>query len=115
MIGATHCGWVYEADSKIVGFAMANGTTGEFWLIAVLPEYEGQGIGSRLLQLGEDWLWLIAWKEIWLWTSLDTRLKAYSFYRKRGWIDVEIRANQRIMKKCPCPALEARPSAIASS
>lgn len=52
MICSTHRGWLCEADSKIVGFAMANGTTGEFWVIAVLPEYEGQGIGSKLL------LWL---------------------------------------------------------
>jgi len=57
-----HCGWLCEADSKIVGFAMANGTTGEFWVIAVLPEYEGQGIGSKLLRLAEDWLWSVAWK-----------------------------------------------------
>src|SRR5882724_8223610 len=90
MIGTTHCGWLCEADSKIVGFAMAYGTTGEFWVIAVLPEYEGQGIGSKLLRLAEDWLWSVGREEIWLWTSLDTRLRAYSFYRKGGWIDAEI-------------------------
>jgi GNAT superfamily N-acetyltransferase len=79
---------------------MANGSTGEFWVIAVRPEYEGRGIGSELLELAEGWLWSIGWKEIWLWTSLDTRLRAYSFYRKRGWIDAEIRKNQRFMTKC---------------
>ena len=99
MIGTTHRGWLCEAGSKIVGFAMANGATGEFWVIAVLPEYEGQGIGSKLVRLAEDWLWSVGWKEIWLWTSIDTGLRAYSFYRKGGWIDAEIRANQRIMKK----------------
>jgi GNAT superfamily N-acetyltransferase len=99
MIGTTHRGWLCEADSKIVGFAMANGTTGEFWVIAVLPDYEVQGIGSKLLLLAEDWLWGMGWEEIWLWTSLDTRLKAYSFYRNRGWTDAEIRTNQGIMKK----------------
>jgi GNAT superfamily N-acetyltransferase len=99
MIGTTHRGWLCEVDSKIVGFAMANGATGEFWVIAVLPEYEGCGIGSKLLRLAEDWFWTMGWKELWLWTSLDTSLRAYSFYRKAGWIDAEIRANQRIMKK----------------
>jgi GNAT superfamily N-acetyltransferase len=99
MIGTTHCGWLCEVDSKIVGFAMANGRTGEFWVIAVLPEYEMRGIGSKLLLLAEDWLRSIGWKEIWLWTSLDTKLKAYSFYRNRGWTDSEIRTGQRVIKK----------------
>jgi ribosomal protein S18 acetylase RimI-like enzyme len=35
---------------------MANGKTGEFWVIAVLPDYEMRGIGSKLLLLAEDWL-----------------------------------------------------------
>jgi len=99
MIGTTHGGWLCEADSKVVGFAMANGTTGELGVIAVLPEYEVQGIGSKLLLLAEAWLWAMGWEEIWLWTSLDTRLKAYSFYHNRGWTDAEIRTNRRIMKK----------------
>jgi GNAT superfamily N-acetyltransferase len=99
MIGTTHCGWLCEVDSKIVGFAMANGRTGEFWVITVLPEYERRGIGSKLLLLAEDWLRSIGWEEAWLWTSLDTTLKAYSFYRNRGWTDAGIRTNQRFMKK----------------
>ena len=78
---------------------MANGETGELSVIAVLPEYEMQGIGSKLLLLAEDWLSSVGWKEIWLWTSLDTRLKAYSFYRNRGWTDAEIQTNKRFMKK----------------
>ena len=99
MIGATHGGWLCEVDSKTVGFAMTNGRTGEFWVIAVLPEYEMRGIGSKLPLLAEDWLRSIGWEEIWLWTSLDTNLKAYSFYRNRGWMDAEIRSDQRFMKK----------------
>jgi len=47
MIGTTHRGWLCEADSKIAGLAMANATTGEFWVIAVLPEYEVQGIDQN--------------------------------------------------------------------
>lgn len=99
VIETTHRGWLCEADSRIVGFAMANGETGELSVIAVLPEYEMQGIGSKLLLLAEGWLSSVGWKEIWLWTSLDTRLKAYSFYRNRGWTDAEIQTNKRFMKK----------------
>jgi ribosomal protein S18 acetylase RimI-like enzyme len=80
MLSTTHRGWLCERNLQIVGFAMANGATGEFWVIAVLPEYEGRGIGSKLLQLAENWLWSIGWQEIWLWTSLETSLRAYSSF-----------------------------------
>jgi GNAT superfamily N-acetyltransferase len=103
MLRTSHRGWLCECDAKVVGFAMANRETAEFWVIAVLPEYEGRGVGSKLLNLAENWLWEIGWKEIWLWTSLDTRLRAYSFYRKHGWVDAEVRTNQRIMKKSKLP------------
>ncbi|HXL27566.1 MAG TPA: GNAT family N-acetyltransferase [Chthoniobacterales bacterium] len=92
-----------SAARKVVGFAMGNRETGEFWVIAVLPEFEGRGIGSKLLNLAESWLWATGWKEIWLWTSLDTQLRAYSFYKKHGWFDAEVRTNQRIMKKSNLP------------
>ena len=74
-----------------------------FGLLPFYPEYERRGIGSRLLNLAENWLWEIGWKEIWLWTSLDTRLRAYSFYKKHGWIDAEVPTNRRMMKKSNLP------------
>ena len=88
MIGTTHCGWLCETDSKIAGFAMANGTTGEFWVIAVLPEYEMRGIGSKLLLLAEDWLRSIGWKRYgfgprWIQTSKPTRFIATGGGRTR--------------------------------
>ena len=51
LLRTSHCGWLCESDSKVVGFAMANRETAEFWVIAVLPEFEGRGIGSKLLSL----------------------------------------------------------------
>jgi GNAT superfamily N-acetyltransferase len=107
MLRTSHCGWLCECDAKVVGFAMANRETAEFWVIAVLPEYEG-GIGSKLLNFAESWLWEIGWQEIWLWTSLDTRLRAHSFYKRHGWVDAEVRANQRIMKKSKLPLSQGK-------
>jgi hypothetical protein len=37
MLRTSHRGWLCECDSKVVGFAMANRETAEFWVIAVLP------------------------------------------------------------------------------
>ena len=42
-------GWVCEFDQQIVGFAMGDADGGELTVLAVLPEYEGKGIGKRLI------------------------------------------------------------------
>jgi ribosomal protein S18 acetylase RimI-like enzyme len=51
------------------------------WVIAVLKEYEGNGIGRRLLRLVEDWLFSEGWDELWLTTDRDETLRAVGFYR----------------------------------
>jgi ribosomal protein S18 acetylase RimI-like enzyme len=86
-------------DDRVVGFAMGNRVNGEMWVIAVLPYYEGRGIGAELLRRVEDWLWSQGWSEIWLTTDVDPALRAYGFYRRQGWIDHEIRDGARFMKK----------------
>lgn len=94
-------GWLCEVDQKVVGFAMGDRATGELWVIAVLPEFCGRGIGSALLQLVESWLCAQGCTGLWLTTDVDQRLRAYSFYRKHGWEDDGIREGLRYMKKHP--------------
>jgi ribosomal protein S18 acetylase RimI-like enzyme len=99
MLGTTHRGWLCEDAGKVVGFAMGNRETGEMWVIAVLPEHEGRGIGARLLTLVENWLWSVGWSEIWLTTDTDPTLRAYGFYMRQGWEDSEISDGLRYMTK----------------
>jgi len=99
MIDTTHRGWLCEDDDLVVGFAMGNRKTGEMWVIAVLPEYEGRGIGAKLLAFVETWLWSEGWCKIWLTTDIDPTLRAYGFYRNQGWLDHEIRNDLRYMRK----------------
>ncbi len=97
-------GWLCEVDEQVVGFAMGDGSTGEIWVIAVLPEHVCKGIGSVLLRQVEDWLFEVGCRELWLTIDVDTSLRAYSFYCKRGWGDAEIRDGLRYMKKArPAP------------
>jgi GNAT superfamily N-acetyltransferase/2'-5' RNA ligase len=102
-LGATHRGWLCEEDGRVVGFAMGNRENGEMWVIALLPEFEGRGIGAALMARVEEWLWSEGWSEIWLTTDTDPALRAYGFYRRLGWADHEIKDGLRYMKK-------ARPS-----
>src|SRR5688572_29968462 len=57
VLRTTHRGWLCDEAGRIVGFAIGDGKTGELSVIAVLPEFEGRGVGSRLLEDVEAWLW----------------------------------------------------------
>jgi ribosomal protein S18 acetylase RimI-like enzyme len=85
MLRGDHCGWLCEVAGMIVGFAMGDGSTGEIGVVAVLPKFENQGIGSRLLTAVEMWLCSLGWAELWLWTSADRKKSAFAFYTARGW------------------------------
>lgn len=91
-------GWLCEDGGRVAGFAMADRATGEFLVIAVLPEYEGRGIGGRLIDLACAWLEASGCGRAWLTTDVDTSLRAYGFYRKRGWTDWKIERGNRYME-----------------
>jgi ribosomal protein S18 acetylase RimI-like enzyme len=96
--GATK-GWLWEASAdEIVGFCMADRSTGELLVIALLPAYEGRGIGGQLMQHAEHWLAESGCSRAWLTTDLDPSLRAYGFYRHRGWLDWKIEQGKRWMQ-----------------
>lgn len=101
VLRTTHRGWLCEEEGRIVGFAIGDGKTGELSVIAVLPEFEGRGIGSRLLTTVEGWLASQGKKEHWLWTSSDLKKRAFSFYVKHGWIVSEAKVDIIYMQKKP--------------
>ena len=77
---------------------MADRSTGELWVIAVLPEFEGRAIGNTLMGQAEQWLWQQGCSRAWLTTDIDTALRAYGFYRQRGWTDWKIDDGLRWME-----------------
>lgn len=91
-------GWLCEVAGQVVAFSMADCSTGEFLVIAVLPEHEQKGVGGRLMALAEAWLAASGCKRAWLTTDLDTTLRAYGFYRRRGWNDWKIERGLRYME-----------------
>jgi GNAT superfamily N-acetyltransferase len=75
-------GWVAEYDSEIVGFSIADREEATVFALFILPEFEGRGIGSRLLNLAVDWLGKNGVARAWLTTGPNT--KAARFYVRRG-------------------------------
>ena len=112
LLRTTHRGWLCEVSGRIVGFAIGDGKTGELWVIAILPDFEGRGIGSRLMDAVEGWLWSRGWPELWLWTSADPKLRAFTFYAKRGWAVTETKDDVVYMKKPRPNPLPASQSAV---
>jgi len=81
-------GWLSESSNgEVVGFCMADRSTGELLVIALLPQFEGRGIGGILMQQAEGWLAQSGCERAWLTTDLNEKLRAYGFYRHRGWTD----------------------------
>jgi ribosomal protein S18 acetylase RimI-like enzyme len=64
MMRHSHRGWVAEEEHRIVGFTMSNRQTVEMWVIAVRLEFENLGIGKRLTDLVEAWLWSAGWPDL---------------------------------------------------
>jgi ribosomal protein S18 acetylase RimI-like enzyme len=92
-------GWLCEStSSEVVGFCMADGSTGELLVIALLPAYEDLGIGGRLMQRAENWLAQSGCTTAWLKTDLDPTLRAWGFYRARGWTDWKLEDGLRWMQ-----------------
>jgi GNAT superfamily N-acetyltransferase len=96
---STHRGWLCETEGRLAGFAMGDSSSGELWVIAVAPEFEGHGIGSRLLASVEQWLWSCGWDALWLWTDVDESRRAFAFYLHHGWLKGEVRNGAHYLRK----------------
>jgi len=95
----THQGWVCEVENQMVGFAMGNKSTTEFWVIAVLPDFEHRGIGTSLADKIEGGLRDEGKEEAWLAVLKEVQVDGYAFFKARGWQDGEDRGPFRVMKK----------------
>jgi len=78
-------GWLCEKQGNVIGFSMGNRSSGEVGVVAVMPEYEGNGIGKTLLTHVQNWLFSEGYKEIWLLANPDPDIRATGFYQELGW------------------------------
>jgi GNAT superfamily N-acetyltransferase len=76
-------GWVAQIDGAIVGFSYADQHNASIWALFIREEFEGRGIGKRLLRLAVDWLFGQGHASVHLGTTPGTR--ADRFYAAQGW------------------------------
>ncbi len=87
-------GWLCEVNDSVVGFSVASLKDASIWALFVKPEYEGKGIGTKLLKLATQWLFEAGIATISLSTDVNTR--ADNFYERSGWKRGEIRSDGEV-------------------
>lgn len=88
-------GWLCEVDGEVVGFSVSSLRDASIWALFVKPEYEGRGIGTRLLRLATDWLFEMGAASIILSTDANTR--ADRLYERQGWKRGEIKPDGEVV------------------
>ena len=78
-------GHVCCAPAHMVGYCFGDIGSGEIVVLAILPEYEGTGIGKRLLRCVIDDFAAHGVTSLFLGCSTDPASRSYGFYRHLGW------------------------------
>ena|ERR1043166_4360695 len=78
-------GYVSLSDDRIVGYCFGASDTGEILVLAVLPAYEGMGIGRNLLNVVVRDFKDLGFNRLFLGCSSDPQTRSYGFYRHLGW------------------------------
>src|SRR4051812_42232366 len=66
-------GWVCETDGRVIGFAIADLKENNIWALFLHPDFEKQGIGSRLHNTMLNWYFSQTQQTVWLSTASGTR------------------------------------------
>ncbi len=72
-------------NDRIVGYCFGYKHTGEVVVLAVLPRYEGRGIGKALLLQVVEELLSLGYRRLFLGCSSDSSHRSHGFYRHLGW------------------------------
>lgn len=78
-------GFVALSDQELVGYCFGHNASGEVVVLALLPAFESQGIGRRLLTLVVDLLRGQGHERLFLACAPDPNVRSHGFYRHLGW------------------------------
>lgn len=96
--------WVCEVDGVVVGFSCGRPEPGDIWALFVRQTHEGRGIGNKLMDRVEAWMFEQGVEEIWLRTEPGTR--AERLYAHRGWRALGLQSSGEVEFRLARPAAE---------
>ncbi|MFC1605977.1 GNAT family N-acetyltransferase [Pseudomonadota bacterium] len=82
-------GHVCIVERNIVGYCFGASNSGEIVVLALLPDFENQGIGRELLNRVTRDLVELGHSRLFLGCSPDPKGRSYGFYRHLGWRSTE--------------------------
>ena len=93
MLATDCCAWIVEIEEQPIGFSIASATEKTIFGLFVRPDFEGRGVGRKLMQTTENWFWPQGLDEIWLLTGNNPSWRAYGFYEHLNWIPVGVESD----------------------
>ena len=78
-------GFIGLAGDQMVGYCFGDNDSGEIVVLALLPEFENQGIGKRLFSMTVEHLESLGHRRLFLGCSSDPKHRSHGFYRHLGW------------------------------
>jgi GNAT superfamily N-acetyltransferase len=79
-------GVIAEYNDEVIGFCSGDVNTGKVLALALLPEFEGLGLGKNILVLVADKIFSLGRDKLWLAASPNPEIRAHGFYRHLGWV-----------------------------
>ncbi|MEO9383451.1 GNAT family N-acetyltransferase [Chromobacterium phragmitis] len=79
-------GVVAEAEGSIVGYCFGDSHSGEVVVLALLPDFEGIGVGRALLTRVMAILRDAGHRRLFLGCNSDPQVRSHGFYRRLGWV-----------------------------
>lgn len=78
-------GFVWLEHGSTIGFRFGGNANGEVVVLALLPAFEGRGVGKHLLSLVVQHLFDTGYTRLFLGTDADPAKRSHGFYRHLGW------------------------------
>lgn len=79
-------GFIALSGDDMAGYCFGDAATGEIVVLALLPEFENQGLGRALLTRTVDHLRSLGHQRLFLGCSDDPSHRSHGFYRRLGWL-----------------------------
>lgn len=78
-------GHICSSGGRMVGYCFGSRSEGEIVVLALLPAFEGRGIGKELLHRMSRDLAALGHRRLFLGCSADPTSRSWGFYRHLGW------------------------------